>query len=266
MPSPSPVRQIEALSLLGRYLWQDPPLADILEEAARLAAIAAGADAAVVLERLPGRDNLLVRASYGWTTPPSSGAFAGQPSAATRAIDSPAGRIVIRDLAEDQGRPHRAARRIHRRLRRNRRPDAPSLWRARGLRPGRRDLRRGLRGLRGGAVVHAGPGHPARTAHAGTGPRTRRAVPPRLAGRGVRGRHRQRHPRRHDPVVESGCRSACGWLRGQREIIGQDVSVLVPDEHQADRHHLLARVREGERIWPSTPTTATRTARWSRCR
>ena len=64
-------RQIEAVSLLGRYLWQDHSLEDTLSEAARLAAVAAGADAAVVLECASGHP-ALAAVSYTHLTLPTS--------------------------------------------------------------------------------------------------------------------------------------------------------------------------------------------------
>ena len=66
----SPDRQVEAVALLGRYLWQDHSIDELVQEAARLAVEGTRADAALVLERTVGNRLSTARASLGWAEPP----------------------------------------------------------------------------------------------------------------------------------------------------------------------------------------------------
>ena len=240
-------RQIEAVSLLGRYLWQDHSLEDTLSEAARLAAVAAGADAAVVLECASGHPALAVRAAYGWAPALAPETYAGSNSIATQALDSPSGRLVLIDVAGAGDEP------------------------AAGL----------AQGVRAGCAAQVGhPAHPfgalvvysrepgafaAETAACleslaavlGLAVRRARRTAELDRERDERFRLASLVEGTDDAIVSATLDGTIvSWNPGAErlygyaahEIVGEDVSVLVPSERHTDRHRLLNLVRAGQRI------------------
>jgi two-component system, cell cycle sensor histidine kinase and response regulator CckA len=244
----SPERQIEALALFGRYLWQDHSIDDLVTEAARLAMGGAGADAALVLERTVGNRLTTARASCGWPEPPgirdlTSGTAWHGPSA----LEAPDGAIQIADLRD--------------------RPEEPPVFAARGFR----------------AAVAVLAGDPTRpfgvlAVYSRTPGALGADVVPFLSslatalGLSIRrvqltaelNREREERFRLGSLVEGSDDAIVTATLHGTilswnpgaerlygyaaHEIVGQNLSALVPAERDADRRYLLERVHAGERI------------------
>ncbi|MDH4063022.1 MAG: PAS domain S-box protein [Acidobacteriota bacterium] len=247
MRSVSPERQIEAVCLLARYLCQDHTTSDTWLEAARLAAVAAGADMSVVLECLPGDREFAVRSAYGWTDAPGTSAYSGLRSVAARALESPTGPLVVADVA---GAGHEPAAALVQGVRAAcaavvGEPDAPF----------------------GALLVYSRePGTFSDTTAASV--ESLAAVLGLAVRRAQRAAEleREREERVRLAALVEGTDDAIvsatldgtilSWNPGAErlygyaadEIVGANVSILVPTEHDADRRHLMERVRLGQRI------------------
>jgi PAS domain S-box-containing protein len=229
-------------------LGRDVPLDTVLAEAARLAAEAGRAPAALILECLPDRHTFVIRASHGWPVPPAAGDFAWAAGGhASLALDASPGGLVIGNLPG--------------------RKDEPALVSNMGLQAA-------------AAVAIAGPDRPfgvlaIYSQHADAfddETLTRLEALAALAAVAVQRGHRQAELDRErderfrlaslvegseDAIVSAtldgtiltwnpGAERLYGYAA--HEILGQDVSVLVPADRTADRHVLLERVRAGQRI------------------
>ncbi|MCC7181181.1 MAG: PAS domain S-box protein [Acidobacteria bacterium] len=244
----SPHRQIEAIALLGRYLWQDHSIDELVQEAARLAVEGTRADAALVLERTVGNRLSTARASLGWAEPPGIRDLTlGTGWHGPAVLEAPGVVAIIDDLRD--------------------RPEEPPVFAARGFR----------------AAAATLIGDPARPFGVlGVYSRTRGAldtgIVPFLSslattlGLAIRRAqltaelNREREERfrlgslvegSDDAIVTATLHGTIlSWNPGAErlygyaahEIVGQDVSVLVPAERDPDRQRLLERVCAGERI------------------
>ncbi len=244
----SPERQIEAVAQFGRYLWQDHSIDNLVQEAARLAVEGTRADAALVLERTVGNRLSTARASLGWAEPPGVRDLApGSAWHGPGVLENPGHVAIIDDLRD--------------------RPEEPPIFAAQGFR----------------AAAAALIGDPARPFGVlGVYSRTRgalgTAIVPVLSslattlGLAIRRAqltaelNREREERfrlgslvegSDDAIVTMTLQGTLlSWNPGAErlygyaahEIVGQDVSVLVPAERDPDRKYLLERVRAGERI------------------
>ena len=244
----SPDRQVEAVALLGRYLWQDHSIDELVHEAARLAVEGTRADAALVLERTVGNRLSTARASLGWAEPPGVRDLTlGTGWHGPAVLEAPGLVAIIDDLRD--------------------RPEEPPIFAAQGFR----------------AAAAALIGDPARPFGVlGVYSRTRGALGAGIApflsslattlGLAIRRAqltaelNREREERfrlgslvegSDDAIVTATLHGTIlSWNPGAErlygyaahEIVGQDVSVLVPAERDPDRQHLLERVRGGERI------------------
>jgi PAS domain S-box-containing protein len=241
-------RQIEAIAVLGREIWRDHAVDDLVSEAARLAAEGTGADAALVLERTVGNRLSTARASHGWPDPPGlRDLTSGTAWHGPHALEASDGTVVVADLRD--------------------RPEEPPVFAAQGFR----------------AAVAVLVGDPARpfgvlAAYSRTRGGLGTAVVPFLSslatalGLAIRrvqltaelNREREERFRLGSLVEGSDDAIVTATLHGTilswnpgaerlygyaaHEIVGQDVSVLVPAERDADRRLLLDRVRTGQRI------------------
>jgi len=248
MRPPPSIPPLEAVSRLGRVLGRDVPLDVLLAETSRLACEACPAPASLLLERLPDHRTFRIRASHGWPVAPAAGDFAS-PTGAHAALTLEAGPdgLVLRDLAD--------------------RPAEPALVTSHGLRAV-------------AAVGIGGAGRPfgvlavySRDTRAFDND-TLKALEALacLAAAGVQRAHlgaeldRERDERFRLASLVEGSDDAIvtatldgtilSWNPGAerlygfaaREIVGRDVSVLVPVERAADRHVMMNRVRAGQRI------------------
>jgi len=244
----SPQRQVEAIARFGRYLWEEHSIDELVQEAARLAVAGTGADACLVLERTVGNRLSTARASLGWDKPPSiRDLTTGTPWHGPRALDSPVGVAVISDLRDL--------------------PDEPAVFASQGLRSA-------------AAVLAGDPARPfgVLAVYSRTPGAVDAGLVPFLAslatalGLAVRRAqltaelNREREERfrlgslvegSDDAIVTATLHGTIlSWNPGAErlygyaahEIVGRDVSVLVPPEHDANRQFLLQQVRAGERI------------------
>jgi len=102
----SPERQIEAVAQFGRYLWQDPSIEDLVQEATRLVADGTRADAALVLERTVGNRLSTARASIGFAEPPGVRDLAlGTAWHGPIVLETPGRIAIIDDLRDQPGEP-----------------------------------------------------------------------------------------------------------------------------------------------------------------
>ncbi|MGE0461551.1 MAG: PAS domain S-box protein [Vicinamibacterales bacterium] len=244
----SPDRQVEAVALLGRYLWQDHSIDELVHQAARLAVEGTRADAALVLERTVGNRLSTARASLGWAEPPGVRDLALATGWHGPAVLEATELVAIIDDLRD-------------------RPEEPPIFAAQGFR----------------AAAAALIGDPARPFGVlGVYSRTRGALGASIApflsslattlGLAIRrvqltaelNREREERFRLGSLVEGSDDAIVTATLQGTilswnpgaerlygyaaHEIVGQDVSVLVPAERNPDRQYLLERVRAGERI------------------
>ncbi|MGE3887710.1 MAG: PAS domain S-box protein [Vicinamibacterales bacterium] len=244
----SPDRQVEAVALLGRYLWQDHSIDELVHQAARLAVEGTRADAALVLERTVGNRLSTARASLGWAEPPGVRDLALATGWHGPAVLEATELVAIIDDLRD-------------------RPEEPPIFAAQGFR----------------AAAAALIGDPARPFGVlGVYSRTRGALGASVApflsslattlGLAIRrvqltaelNREREERFRLGSLVEGSDDAIVTATLQGTilswnpgaerlygyaaHEIVGQDVSVLVPAERNPDRQYLLERVRAGERI------------------
>ena len=241
-PSNSP---LEAVSRLCRVLGQDAPLEVCLTEAARLAVELARAAAGVVLEHPPG-GGLVVRASAGWAVPPAADAFAANAGHAVDALASCGSGVLVSDLT---------------------------------TRPGEPPLLAGSR-FRAAAALPLGNNPPAgvlavysQDAGAFSGETLSILAPIADLSAVAFGRtrlHAELDRERDecfrlaslvegsdDAIVSATLDGRIlSWNPGAErlygytadEIVGRDVSVLIPAEREADRRYMLERVREGQRI------------------
>ena len=241
-PSPA-ARALDALSTLARLSWSDAPPGGLAGDTARLAAIACGADAALVLERTLGDELTTVGGSHGWSQAPGRRDLALARWHGLEALAADQGAIV-----PDLGRE-------------------PGPWDAEGLRSAAA-IRIGEAGPPWGVIaVYA-----RRTGAFDAGAIAVLQAAASLLGHAIRHRQlaadleRERDDRfrlaalvegSDDAIVSAGIEGTIlSWNPGAErlygyaahEIVGRDVSVLIPDDRDADRHFLVERLRAGQRI------------------
>ena len=246
-PSAVPIRPFEPLARLASLLSRRPQADELTGEAARAAAEGAGAPMSLVIERRPGAGTAAIRGSYGWPMPPEPDAFAPSASHIAEALSSPGGR-VIGDLASRSGEPELLAS---------------------------HDLKQAA------AVPIGDPAQPFGVlavytdTHFPLAPDATLQVLTAVAAlldaglnqaRLLASLEREQDDRfRLTSLVEASddaivtttlAGSVLSWNPGAerlygytgREILGKDVSLLVPPERQRDRELVLSRVRTGQRI------------------
>jgi hypothetical protein len=248
MRTTPPTAAIEAVSRLGRLLGTDVPLDATLAEAARLAADTTGAPASLVLERLPDQRTFTIRASHGWVVTPAGQDFES-PSGGHAALVLAAGPtgLVVRDLAD--------------------RTDEPALIGSHELKAAAAVAIGDARRPFGVLAVYSQDVD----AFDDEVLRCLEALATLVAAAVLRGQlstelDRERNERFRLASLVDGSDDAIisatldgtilSWNPGAErlygyaahEIVGQDVSVLVPAERDADRRYMLARVRAGQRI------------------
>jgi two-component system, cell cycle sensor histidine kinase and response regulator CckA len=247
MPPSHPSEPLQAISDLARLLSRNPSLASVAGEAARLAVQATRAAAALVLERRPEAGTFTVRGSYGWAAPPAPDALAAGADHLSEALRGAEG-VIIGDLAARPGEPAILAER--------------GLTEAAAVAIGDGDQPVGVLAVYSeapaafsneqtlpllaalSALLAAG----VRQARLSTALESEKDERLRLASL-VEGSD-------HAIVSSTPEGTILSWnpgaerLYGYRapEILGRDVSVLVPPDRQEDRYLVLGRVRAGERI------------------
>ena len=223
-------------------------LDDVLTETVRLAAACTPASVALLLEWVPARAAFTIRASHGWPVRPEEDAFAVPPSRhALEAMSGRQGGLIRRDLAG--------------------RADEPRLLAAHALHAGAAVAIADGVGPFGVLAVYSEDA----TAFAEETLRTLDALAS-LAAAAVEGTRqaadldggRDELVRLASLVEGSADAIVSATLEGTilawnpgaerlygypaHEILGQDVSVLIPAEREADRRLMLERVRAGARI------------------
>jgi two-component sensor histidine kinase len=98
----SRVRQQEALAQLGERALAEPDLDRLLNDAVSTVAVTLGGDLVKILELLPGKTDLLLRAGFGWNADMDGGIIAstGPESYARYTLDSPLP-VVTADFAAE---------------------------------------------------------------------------------------------------------------------------------------------------------------------
>ena len=223
-------------------------LDDVLAETVRLAAKCTTAQAALLLEWVPARSAFTIRASHGWPASPHDDDVARPASGHAIAAMNGHGRgLVRRDLAS--------------------RPDEPGLFAAHALQSGAAvPIADGARSFGVLAVysqdavafaddtLHTLDGLAALAAAAITGGRQAADLD---GERDERLRLASLVEGSDDAIVSATLEGTIlAWNPGAErlygypahEILGQDVSILIPAERAADRRLMLERVRAGARI------------------
>jgi PAS domain S-box-containing protein len=248
MRPPTSNPSIEAVSRLGRDVWKGDQLDQLLAKAARLAADAAGGDAALVLERSLGNRLTTAGGVYGWQTAPTVRDLISPTTwHAPEVLEKRDGALLIADLRE--------------------RRNEPPIF-----------LANGFRSVAAVLIGHANRPYGVLAVYARRPEAFGADVLPLLStlavilGLAVRHAHltadldRERDDRFRLASLVEGSDDAIvsatldgtiiSWNPGAErlygypahEIVGRDVSMLVPAERTSDRHYLLDRVRSGERI------------------
>ncbi len=239
---------IEAVSRLGRDAWKGDQLDQLLARAASVAADTAGGDAALVLERTLGNRLTTAGGAFGWQAAPTVRDLIS-PTIwhAPEVLESPNGAVLISDLRE--------------------RRNEPPIF-----------LANGFRSVAAVLIGHGSRPYGVLAVYARRPDAFDADVLPLLStlaamvGLAVRHAHltadldRERDDRFRLASLVEGSDDAIvsatldgtiiSWNPGAErlygypahEIVGRDVSMLVPAERTSDRHYLLERVRSGERI------------------
>ncbi len=236
------------MSRLGRDVWKGEPLDQILARAARLAAETTGGDAALVLERTLGNYLTTASGAFGWQpTPTARDLTTATIWHAPEVLEAANGAVLVADLRE--------------------RRNEPPIF-----------LANGFRSVAAVLIGHASRPFGVLAVYARRRAAFGADVVPLLSTLGVvlglGARHayltadldRERDDRfrlaslvegSDDAIVSATLEGTIiSWNPGAErlygypahEIVGHDVSMLVPAERTADRHVLLDRVRSGERI------------------
>jgi two-component system, cell cycle sensor histidine kinase and response regulator CckA len=249
MRPPSGLPYLFAISRLGHMLARGGALGGFLEETVRLAAACAAAPCSLLLQWLPSQGAFTVTAGHGWPEPVADRDLARPvPAHATDTLNSRApGGLLRRDLA--------------------RRNDEPALLSAHGLQAAAA-VAIGNRSQPFGVLAVYSPESEAFSDE------TLQVLDALASLAGAAIDHEQQsaeldseRDRRFrvaslvdgtdDAIVSATLDGAIlTWNPGAErlygyvadEILGRDVSLLIPAEREADRRLLLSRVRSGERI------------------
>ena len=248
MRPPTSNPAIEAVSRLGRDVWKGDQLDQLLAKAARLAAETTGGDAALVLERTLGNRLTTASGAFGWQPAPTVRDLATAAHwHAPEVMETAKGAVLIPDLRERRNEPPIFLANGFRSVAAVLIGDAPRPYGVLAVyarKPGAfgPDIVPVLSTL--GVVVGLAVRHTQLTAELNRERDERFRLASLVEGT-------------DDAIVSLTLDgTVISWNPGAErlygypahEIVGKDVSMLVPAERTRDRHYLLDRVRAGERI------------------